>query len=203
MKIKRLLSNDDELRSFCTCVGGVVKAYQYDYATTIDGIFAGSENTNFSLVNRLHGISDPIEYGVTIAKAANIIGNGLPILQRLGDLLTGRVSSLDDIATNRVQPSLQGFTLADIGVAIPKTIVDNITYTLKMMDKVTPGIYNENTLVYAPVLEMCWPKFQIDSHMQTNIPGLYVIGDVSGHVRGVIQAVATGMLVADTIKNRV
>ena len=46
---------------------------------------------------------------------------------------------------------------------------------------------------------MGWKKFVISKELETNIKGIYIIGDVTGHFRGAMQAMASGVLFARKI----
>lgn len=60
---------------------------------------------------------------------------------------------------------------------------------------------NTNT-VYAPSFEMGWKKFKINNTMQTNVKGIYIGGDATGHFRGAMQSMASGILIARQIVDR-
>lgn len=46
---------------------------------------------------------------------------------------------------------------------------------------------------------MGWKKFEIDNTMQTNVEGIYIGGDATGHFRGAMQSMASGILIAKHI----
>ena len=46
---------------------------------------------------------------------------------------------------------------------------------------------------------MGWKKFILNRDFQTNVNGIYIIGDATGHFRGAMQAMASGLLCADEL----
>jgi uncharacterized FAD-dependent dehydrogenase len=38
--------------------------------------------------------------------------------------------------------------------------------------------------------------------METAVPGFFVVGDASGHSRGIVYSAVTGMIAAEAIKER-
>ena len=50
---------------------------------------------------------------------------------------------------------------------------------------------NQPAHVFAPEIHV-WPRFTLSPDMQTTVPGLYVVGDMSGVARGILQAMNMG-----------
>jgi len=53
--------------------------------------------------------------------------------------------------------------------------------------------------VHFPLIDWHWPVFAQSGGFETSIPNLFVIGDLSGHARGLLQAATCGWIVADHI----
>jgi hypothetical protein len=49
---------------------------------------------------------------------------------------------------------------------------------------------------HIPLMDWHWPTFGRPSSCETNVPNLYVVGDVAGHARGILQAAVSGWLAA-------
>nr|MDD6335702.1 FAD-dependent oxidoreductase [bacterium] len=62
-----------------------------------------------------------------------------------------------------------------------------------------PGLYGKNTLLYGVEVKFYSSKLAVDQRFSTAIEGLYAIGDGAGITRGLIQASATGVVVARDI----
>ena len=51
--------------------------------------------------------------------------------------------------------------------------------------------------IHLPLVDWHWNTFAIDGSHQTSLPGMYAIGDSSGHARGLLQACMSGWLAAE------
>jgi len=195
-------SYDDVMRTFCPCPKGMVAIEDYEGFVCVNGHSNSdhkSANSNFAFVTEIK-LTKPVEntimYARSIAKLANTIGGGKPIVQRLADLRAGRRSTWDRIEKSFVQPTLKDVVPGDISMAFPHRVVTNIIEGLRMLDKVMPGIYSGNTLLYAPEIKLRSSKIKTDKYLQTKIKGLYVAGDGAGVSGNIVGAAATGVIAA-------
>lgn len=200
---------DDVMRTFCPCPKGKVAVEHYDGFVCVNGHSNSnhnSNNSNFAFVTEI-SLTEPVEntikYAKSIAKLANTIGGGKPILQRLADLKAGRRSTWQRINKSYVNPSLKDAIPGDISMAFPHRVVTNIIEGLEMLDKVMPGIGSGNTLLYAPEIKLRSSKIKTDKNLQTNISHLYVAGDGAGLAGNIVGAAATGMIVARGILKQI
>lgn len=67
---------------------------------------------------------------------------------------------------------------------------------MTQLSNIAPGIGSEDTLLHAPVWELCADRIMVNRGMETNIAGLFVLGDASGWARGIVQAATTGVAAA-------
>jgi len=70
---------------------------------------------------------------------------------------------------------------------------------LKALDKVTPGIASEETLLYGVEVKFYSNRVIVDKDFATSVQGLRAIGDGAGVTRGLQQASANGISVARSI----
>ena len=59
--------------------------------------------------------------------------------------------------------------------------------------------WSEPHIVHVPLVDWHWDVYAEDESFATTVSGLHVIGDSSGHARGLLQAAMSGWLVADTL----
>lgn len=52
---------------------------------------------------------------------------------------------------------------------------------MKAFDKVAPGLYSKNTLLYGVEVKFYSSKVAVDNHFETAVDGLYAIGDGARH----------------------
>lgn len=204
IQLIKKIDKNTTVQTFCTCSGGIVSKCDYEDNLFVLGGYTSetlTKNTNFALLvkQNLPDI-DAFEYGQSIIRTANILGNGEPVVQLLGDLKMNRSTSKKDLEKNPVKTTLSSYTPGNISQAFPKKVITSLLATLEAFGKVMRGVNNDSTIVSAPCLEFCYHKVVVSKTMETNIPGIYVAGDVSGYESGIIPASASGILAARGIK---
>ena len=70
---------------------------------------------------------------------------------------------------------------------------------MRAFDKVAPGLYSKNTLLYGVEVKFYSSKVAVDNRFETAVEGLYAIGDGAGITRGLMQASVTGVVVARSL----
>ena len=199
---------DDFVRTFCTNPRGFVITESYDDFICVNGhSMRGkkSENTNFALLVQV-ALTQPVEnttlYGEGVGKLATIIGGGKPTLQRLGDLRGGRRSTWERIDRSYVHPTLREVTPGDISMCLPARVVTDITEGLDALNKVIPGVAEDETLLYAPEIKFHALRVSVSRVMETGIVNLFAAGDGAGVSRGIVGAGVTGLIAAYEILAR-
>ncbi|MFO7801815.1 MAG: NAD(P)-binding protein [Desulfovermiculus sp.] len=196
---------DDQTRTFCTNPGGYVSLENYQRFVCVNGhayVNPKSENSNFAFLSKVvltEPITDNQAYGESIGRLASLIGGGRPILQRFGDLKRGRRSTWARIDKGYIQPTLKSVVCGDIAMALPERIMTNIEEGIHKLNKVIPGVANDETLLYAPEIKFFATQIATDSDLQTQIANLYVAGDGAGVAGNIVAAGATGLIPAKAI----
>ncbi|MBR0121482.1 MAG: NAD(P)/FAD-dependent oxidoreductase [Clostridia bacterium] len=200
---------EDLVRTFCMNPHGIVVNENTNGIVTVNGHSyedksKHTENTNFALLVSKHfsvPFKDSNGYGESIARLSNMLGGGV-IVQRFGDLVRGRRSTEARIKESYVTPTLSA-TPGDLSLVIPKRILDGIIEMIYALDKIAPGTANDDTLLYGVEVKFYNMEVELDSNLQTNCDGLYVIGDGSGVTHSLSHASASGVYVARHILSRV
>ena len=199
---------EDNVRTFCMNPNGIVVNENTNGIVTVNGHSfedpsRKTENTNFALLVSKH-FSEPFKdsngYGESIARLSNMLGGGV-IVQRFGDLERGRRSNPARIAESTVQPTLQA-TPGDLSLVLPKRILDGIIEMIHALDKIAPGTANNDTLLYGVEVKFYNMEVALSNELETNHPGLYVIGDGSGVTHSLSHASASGVFVADVLAEK-
>jgi uncharacterized FAD-dependent dehydrogenase len=73
---------------------------------------------------------------------------------------------------------------------------------LQALDNLIPGIYSRDTLLYGVEVKFYSSKLQLSNCLETKINNLFTIGDGAGVTRGLVQASASGIIVAREITKR-
>lgn len=198
----------DLVRTFCMNPYGEVVAENTNGVITVNGhSYADpsmyTENTNFALLvsNKFtEPFEDSNEYGESIAKLSNMLGGGV-LLQRFGDLITGRRSSEHSMSKCYTRPTLAA-TPGDLSLVIPKRQLDSIIEMIYQMDKIAPGMANTNTLLYGVEVKFYNSLVEVNNELETSVKNLFAVGDGSGVTHSLSQASASGVFVARVIEER-
>lgn len=199
---------DDKVRVFCSNPSGEVSTEYYDdnlavvngHAYKSDDL--KTENTNFALLvslNFTEPFKSPIDYGKDIAKLGNLLSDNKIIVQRYGDFKRGRRSTEDRMMRNNIIPTLKDSVPGDLSLVLPYRIMMDIKEMIEALDKVSPGMASDETLLYGVEVKFYSNSVQVDKTFETNIKNLYTIGDGAGITRGLQQASANGLEVANNI----
>ena len=205
----RTPSYDDFVRTFCVSPYGFVVRENHNEFCLVNGhSLRGkrSENTNFAFLVKV-SLTEPLEntnlYGESIALQATTIGGGKPIIQRLGDLLSGQRSTWSRIDRSYVKPTLKDVTPGDISMALPYRFVKDIIEGLEILDRLIPGVADSSTLLYATEIKFHGLKVLTDKFLRTSVPKIYVAGDGAGLSRGIVGAALSGLLAGKGILNEI
>lgn len=196
---------EDQVRTFCMNPKGSVVNENTNGIVTVNGHSfedpaKQTENTNFALLVSKHftaPFKDSNGYGESIARLSNMLGGGV-IVQRFGDLISGRRSTPKRIEEGWTQPTLSA-TPGDLSLVLPKRILDGIIEMIYALDKIAPGTANPDTLLYGVEVKFYNMEVEIDKNLETSHKGLYVIGDGSGITHSLSHASASGVYVAGKI----
>jgi hypothetical protein len=194
-------SFDDKVRTFCVCPKGFVVPEYINDITTVNGhsyAHKQSENTNFAILvstRFTEPFKEPIAYGKYIAKLANLLGGGV-LIQRLGDLETGKRSTPERLTRSIVQPTLKEATPGDISFVLPGRYLSDIKEMLQALDKIAPGINSKHTLLYAVEVKFYSSRLELTQNLETEIRNLFTVGDGAGITRGLAQASTSGLIAA-------
>lgn len=197
--------SNDVVRNFCSNPKGFVTPENHRDYVLVNGhskMYEKSENNNFAvLVSKTftRPFKDPQLYSQTIAKIVNMLAGGGPLIQRLGDLRSGRRTK--SLANNLVKNTLEA-ECGDISLAYPHRILQGIIEYLDAFDKICPGVADDSTLLYAPECKSYPDSIVLSKNMETTIPNLYIIGDSSSWTRGVGQAATSGILAGEGVRTR-
>jgi len=199
---------NDQIRTFCTNPEGFVAKENYYGYICVNGHALKdikSNNSNFAFISRInltHPSTNTREYGESIAKIANTLGNGKPIVQSLKDLKMGRRSTLDRINKGFIEPTLKDVVAGDLALVLPHRIIKNILEGLETLDKIIPGVNNGETLLYGPEIKFFSNEITTDNNMKLENHNIYFVGDGAGKAGNIVAAAATGLIASRDILKR-
>ena len=199
---------DDKVRTFCTNPSGEVATEYYDDGLAVVNGHAyksadmKTENTNFALLlskNFTKPFKTPIEYGKHVAQLSNMLCDGRIMVQTFGDFLRGRRTTEERLCRTNLIPTLKDAVPGDLSLVLPYRIMLDIKEMLFALDKVTPGIASDETLLYGVEVKFYSNKVIVDRNFETSVRGLRAMGDGASVTRGLQQASANGLCVARAI----
>jgi len=197
-------SFDDPVRTFCFNPWGEVVMENNAGLITVNGhSYEGkrTENTNFALLvskTFTEPFKEPITYGKYIASLANMLGGGV-IVQRLGDLLSGRRSTEKRLQKAMVEPTLKEATPGDLSLVLPYRHLIDILEMLEALDKIAPGVNSKHTLLYGVEVKFYSSRPEVGPDLETKLENLYAVGDGAGVTRSLAQASVAGVIAARAI----
>lgn len=201
-------SNGSKVRTFCSNPSGHVVLENDHHVILANGHSyqdkkLGSENTNFALLvshKFSEPFNDPNTYAYAIAQLANRLSCGSVIVQRFGDIIKKRRTTEKRIKEGFVVPTLKEAVPGDLALCLPYKTMSALIEMIEVLDKVTPGIANDDTLFYGVEAKFYSARADVDNNLMVNgIKNLYVVGDGAGISRGLAQASACGIYVARNI----
>ena len=196
------------VRTFCSNPGGHVVMENYEGVVNVNGHSyndskLSSNNTNFALLVSHHfeePFKKPNEYALKVSSLANQLACGSVIVQKYGDIKLGRRSTVKRIAEGFVRPTLKEAVPGDLALALPYKTMRSIIEMIEVLDKITPGIATEHTLLYGVEAKYYSAHPEMDNKLEVKgISNLYVAGDGAGLTRGLAQASACGVYIARNI----
>jgi hypothetical protein len=128
-----------------------------------------------------------------------MLGDGHIIVQRYEDILSGKRTWQKELERSNVVPTLKDAIAGDLTSAMPYRTMTNILNFIEALDKVVPGFASGETLLYGPEIKFYSNKLMIDTNFETNISGLYALGDASGWTRGLMMASAMGIMMGEKL----
>ena len=202
---------DDRVRTFCTNPSGEVATEYYEGGLAVVNGHAyksaeyKTHNTNFAVLvskNFTKPFKTPIEYGRKIAELSNMLCDGKVLVQTFGDFRRGRRTTEERLCRNNIIPTLKDAVPGDLSLVFPHRIMVDIEEMILALDKVTPGLQSDETLLYGVEVKFYSNKVVLDQDFETSVHGLRAIGDGASVTRGLQQASANGLSVARSILKR-
>lgn len=199
----------DEIRTFCTNPGGYVTKENYYGFICVNGHSlkdVKSQNSNFAFISKI-GLTEPVTntrlYGESIARIANVLGDSKPIVQSLRDLKKGRRSEWKRINKGFIEPTLKDCVAGDLALVLPHRIITNILEGLEKLDKIIPGVNNDETLLYGPEIKFFSNEINTNNKFKLEDYDIYFVGDGAGKAGNIVTAAATGLIAArDILENK-
>jgi uncharacterized FAD-dependent dehydrogenase len=160
----------------------------------------GTSNLNFTLFTPTYFPTklSADQYAYAIIDRINR-GKDRIVVQRWEDLCNGKPTSMVKLNMNEVKPTLEadGGDLVD---EVPGLYIQMLQTFFTRLEQFLGEPIHPDTLLYGIDAKFYAPVITTDQHMQTEINGLYVVGDCSGITHSLSQAAACGLYVGEYLK---
>ena len=106
------------------------------------------------------------------------------------------------MASNRerfIEPTLKDCVAGDLALVLPHRILKNIIEGLEELDKIIPGVNNDETLLYGPEIKFFSNEIVTNNNMKLDTEDIYFVGDGAGKAGNIVAAAATGLIAARDI----
>ena len=128
-----------------------------------------------------------------------MLGESKPIIQNLKDLKRGRRSTWHKINKGFIEPTLKDCVAGDLALVLPHRIITNILEGLEKLDKIMPGVNNDETLLYGPEIKFFSNEISTNNNFKLENDNIYFVGDGAGKAGNIVTAAATGLVSARDI----
>lgn len=189
-------------RTFCVCKHGVIAPYRLENSFLLEGhsdLDTASEFTNLGISLRLELSQEFDEWDLfqDVSRRLNKQTDGIPIRQRLLDYLAERPSKSNSV----IEPSsISYWRWGNANECFPEDIAKAIRESVRyFVSRILPQDSHNRISVYAPQMDYYWPRLEVREGFESTKSGMYLIGDCSGHFRGILQAFCSGIVCAEHI----
>ncbi|MGI8316263.1 NAD(P)/FAD-dependent oxidoreductase [Halobacillus mangrovi] len=121
------------------------------------------------------------------------------VVQRLKDLKNRKVTNISE---GSILPSLQGES-GDLYEEIPELYIHATLKFFTKLEGLLKQELDEDTLLYGLDAKFYEPKLFTDNSFQSQLPGLYLVGDCSGETHSLSQAAASGVYLGEAISRNI
>ncbi len=209
-KLTYKAKNGRGVYSFCMCPGGfVVNSSSEENMLSINGMSnhqRDEENANSAIIVTItpddfgYNPLDGIKYQRNLEKITYEKGNGKIPIQLYKDFKQNKITK----EIGKIKPVIKGeYTYANLNEIFPSYITDSLKEAIDSFDKKIKGFADDEVVLAAIESRTSSPvKIERDETLQTNIKGIYPIGEGAGYAGGIMTAAMDGIKVAETIASK-
>jgi hypothetical protein len=183
-------------RTFCVCKDGFIAPYRLGDMFLLEGHSDPNVSTgltNLAITVRHSPNNENILSDILSEVRQRLLkqSHGKPVRQRLIDFLEGVPSSQGD----RSEPSsISYWQWGDIRECLPGSAYFNVRKAVDFFaSRLLPTNTHSAVSVYAPEIDYYWDRYPLGQGFLSKKEGLYIVGDSTGHFRGILQAFCSGL----------
>ncbi|MBR2833182.1 MAG: NAD(P)/FAD-dependent oxidoreductase [Bacilli bacterium] len=203
-------SNGRGVYTFCMCPGGfVVNSSSEKEKLVINGMSnqkRNEKNANSAIIvtvsSKDFGLSplDGMKFQEILEEKTYKIGNGKIPIQLYKDFKNNRKSN----TIGKIKPTFKGsYTMANLNEIFPKYIKDSLIEAIDSFENKIKGFSDDEAIIAAIETRTSSPiKIIRDENFETNIKGIYPIGEGSGYSGGIMTSAIDGIKLAEQIAKK-
>jgi len=176
------------------CVNGM-SYYLRNEDNANSAILVNVKTEDFGSEHPLAGI----EFQVELEKKAFALGghNYFAPVQLVKDYINNEMTT----SLGKIKPSYQpGYTLSNLNLIFPSFINIALKEGLQLMNQRMPGFIDDDTLLTGIETRSSAPvRILRNNHFESNLSGIYPIGEGAGYAGGIMSAAVDGMMCAEAI----
>ena len=211
-KLSRHFDNGRSAYTFCMCPGGmVIAAASEENMVVTNGMSLHARNMKNANSALLVGVTPEdyedehplagVEFQRKWERLAFIAGgrNYKAPAQKVGDFL----KDIPSENIGEINPTYNlGVTMTDLRQCLPEYVIDTLKKALVAFDKNINGFANPDAVMTGVETRSSSPiRIKRDESFQSNIKGLYPIGEGAGYAGGIMSAAIDGIRVAEQISS--
>ena len=206
-KLTHKCSNGRGVYSFCMCPGGfVVNASSEDERLVINGMSnrnRDEECANSAIIVTVSSkdFGEKTLGGIEFQRKLESItyekGNGFVPIQLYKDFKNNKVSS----EFGEFKPVIKGdYKFSNLNEILPKYICESLVEAIDSFDKKIKGFNREDAILAAIESRTSSPvRIEREENYESNIKGIYPIGEGSGYAGGITTSAIDGLKVVETL----
>ena len=206
-KVAVKLESGRGVYSFCMCPGGeVVESQNEPFTIVTNGMSYNKrnlENANSAILVSV----EPSDFGLPLdgfefqekyeKLAYNVANNYDAPIQKMGDFM----KKMKTTSLGSVNPSVKpGYVFSNLWDILPEFVSESLKEGFKLINNKIPGyLYDDAILTAIESRSSCPVMFIRNDDFESNIKGIYPIGEGSGHSGGITSSAVEGLNVANII----
>jgi len=179
------------VRTFCTNPRGFVVAEYKKGFLSVNGHAkrdVHSDYTNTALMLKVDH-EQPNEFLVGLCTEISRATGNRPLVQRADDFLEGRATT-----ALTIEPTCPGYTLGELAPFYPPVARTAFHEVLEALAETIPGFLSGGSIVYAPEVKLYSTRIRVARNsFESEVPGLFFVGDACGHIHGLANAMLSGL----------
>lgn len=188
-----------ESRTFCVCKDGYLAPYRSSDIFLLEGSSNPSVTTGFT------NFAVMVRFAPDYVASASLFEEirdrylaesaGIPVRETLETFLSKQdVSVPTPRVRDRSSSSILYWRRGSVSSCFPEAVASRIHHSVRYLaDRIFADQDWSEISVFGPEVDYYWPRLDVESGFRSRSPGLYLIGDCSGHFRGILQAFYSGI----------